>query len=228
MKSYIAILQAKNFDDLPGSALIRFAVLLILLGWSRATLYRKMEKGLFPAPEDIEGDETPRWRVSKVRIAIGLEQLETESACSSCSFLNKQLQKQPTKVDVSSEDFSIDNELVFPPSFSDEETVVANKALFGFDSVLKQLLLDEIEGNIRAKSVRKSGLTLLLHLVKLAKKGTFVPSVGLAVQKQRDAKNLLFKAAEPAPNPLRDPSKLEQRRNEMRQALQRKPRKPRE
>ncbi len=228
MKSKMAISQIEIFDSLPGGALVGVAVILAVAGMSRSTLSRWRGSGLFPEPEELEGVATLRWRVSKVRKAIGLEQLESISGCSCSSFNNLKLLQQPlSKDDVANEGAKIDEALVFPPSFIDEEVVVANRALFGFVHLQKQQLLDEVEGNIRAKSIRKSGLTLLLHLVKLAKKDAFVPSVGLSVQKDRDAKNLLFKAAEPAPKPLRDPSKLEQRRNEMRQALARKPRKPR-
>jgi len=61
--------SVSNFDQLPGSALIRLHVLLVLFSCSRATLWRWVKSGKIPAPKKL-GARMAVWTVSEVRQAL--------------------------------------------------------------------------------------------------------------------------------------------------------------
>lgn len=70
--AFISQLSAEhltNFDSLPGSALVDMAVVLRVVGISRPTCYRWMERGLLPAPARSaeRGKGKNLWRVADLR-----------------------------------------------------------------------------------------------------------------------------------------------------------------
>lgn len=59
----------ESFDLLPDDAYLRISVLLCLYGYSRATLYRNIKKGIVPEPDRI-GERIAGWRVGAVRESL--------------------------------------------------------------------------------------------------------------------------------------------------------------
>lgn len=59
----------EGFDSLPGDAYVRLSVLLSLYGYSRATLYRNIKKGIVPKPDRL-GERISGWRVAAVRESL--------------------------------------------------------------------------------------------------------------------------------------------------------------
>lgn len=58
--------QLKQFDDLPGSALVRIDVVKGLLSISASTVYRWVLAGRLPQPKKL-GPKTTVWRVADLR-----------------------------------------------------------------------------------------------------------------------------------------------------------------
>lgn len=67
----------EGFDSMPGDAYVRLAVILSLYGYSRATLYRNIKKGIVPKPDRI-GERISGWRVAAVRES--LQRLRSQGA----------------------------------------------------------------------------------------------------------------------------------------------------
>lgn len=72
----------EGFDLLPGDAYVRLAVLLSLYGYSRATLYRNIKKGIVPKPDRI-GERISGWRVAAVRESLQRLRQQGESTSGS-------------------------------------------------------------------------------------------------------------------------------------------------
>ena len=58
-----------NFDHLPNSACVSGRVVEGVTGWHRATIWRKIKAGKFPAPIRF-GPQSNRWQVGAIRAAI--------------------------------------------------------------------------------------------------------------------------------------------------------------
>ncbi len=58
-----------HFDALPDSAYVRRPVVLGVLGFSAATLHRRVASGEFPAPHH-PSPGTSAWRVGEIRAAL--------------------------------------------------------------------------------------------------------------------------------------------------------------
>lgn len=65
-----------NFDTLPGCAWVRAADLTGLLPFGRATFWRKVKSGEFPAPRSF-GPRTTAWNVGEVRAWLAERQSST-------------------------------------------------------------------------------------------------------------------------------------------------------
>lgn len=61
----------KNFDSLPDSANVRQPVVEGLYGCSSATVWRRVNDGLIPAPRKL-GPRHTAWNVGELRRALGL------------------------------------------------------------------------------------------------------------------------------------------------------------
>ena len=80
--------------------------------------------------------------------------------------------------------------LVYPACFTPEERIRADDCLSGVPAMLRQALLDELEGRIRTgqqggQPVRNA-LGYLSYLCRRAQEGTFQPARGLKVQEERE------------------------------------------
>ena len=80
--------------------------------------------------------------------------------------------------------------LVYPACFTPEERIRADDRLAGVPAMLRQALLDELEGRIRTgqqggEPVR-SALGYLSYLCRRAQEGAFQPARGLKVQEERE------------------------------------------
>lgn len=84
-------------------------------------------------------------------------------------------------------------DLIFSKAISDQEKIALTKILEGCDAA--QPILDEIEGALANKTC-KSILAFGLALHKAWSKGTFAPSLGVAVAKRREAGQLYSEALE--------------------------------
>jgi predicted DNA-binding transcriptional regulator AlpA len=66
--------SAKHFDRLPDSARIDIAAVIAVVGKSRATIYRWVDRGLFPKPRKLAGPTSQNtWSVADVRRALSGE-----------------------------------------------------------------------------------------------------------------------------------------------------------
>jgi predicted DNA-binding transcriptional regulator AlpA len=68
-----------NFDSLPGEAFVRLPVVLMLLGVSRATVWRLCKSGALPAPKKL-GSHISVWSVQDLRKVLNSGSLWTPSA----------------------------------------------------------------------------------------------------------------------------------------------------
>ncbi len=75
--------------------------------------------------------------------------------------------------------------LSFPNSLSQKEVAAAKRKLDGLPNVLAQQLIDELAGQLQAKTIRGSPLAYLRGLINRAKAGEFTPEVGVAVAEAR-------------------------------------------
>ncbi|MBN9341214.1 MAG: AlpA family phage regulatory protein [Comamonadaceae bacterium] len=69
----------RNFNDLPDEAYVRLPVVLMLLGVSRATVWRLCKSGTVPAPEKL-GSQISVWNVGALRNVLNSGSLWTPSA----------------------------------------------------------------------------------------------------------------------------------------------------
>lgn len=70
MKSYLPD-SARNFDDLPDSACIDIGSVIAITGRSRATIYRWIKAGRFPAPIKVAGSNSQNlWFAGVIRRAM--------------------------------------------------------------------------------------------------------------------------------------------------------------
>jgi len=76
--------------------------------------------------------------------------------------------------------------LSFSKSLSPNELVAAKQQLDGLPNVRAQQLIDELAGQLQAKTIRGSPLAYLRGLVNRAKAGEFTPEVGVAVADARE------------------------------------------
>lgn len=69
----------RNFNGLPDEAYVRLPVVLMLLGVSRATVWRLCKSGALPAPKKL-GSRIAVWSVQDLRKALNSGSLWTPSA----------------------------------------------------------------------------------------------------------------------------------------------------
>lgn len=91
--------------------------------------------------------------------------------------------------------------LVFPENLLNEERAEVANILQTCHDSFRQPILDEIEGNIRGKTLRRGAVPLCRALVLAAQTGTFTASVGVAVlaRRQADARYSARLAQTPTP-----------------------------
>lgn len=58
-----------QFDSLPGSAFVQIQTVAGLVGVSRATVWRMVQRGQLPAPKKLS-DRATRWNVGELRVAL--------------------------------------------------------------------------------------------------------------------------------------------------------------
>lgn len=75
--------------------------------------------------------------------------------------------------------------LIFPTTSPTEQKALA-KLVTGLDCNLAQQILDEVAGNIRAGTIRKTPASLCRALVNLAKAWEFTPELGNTIVDERD------------------------------------------
>lgn len=78
-------------------------------------------------------------------------------------------------------------DLVFPLLRAEERAAIADMVAC-LSAMTAQQILDELAGNIRAGTIRKTASTLARELVRRAKADTFRPELGLVVAAERAAK----------------------------------------
>ncbi|MCK9258160.1 MAG: AlpA family phage regulatory protein [Azoarcus sp.] len=61
--------SARHFDSLPDSARIDIATMIAVVGRSRASVYRYIDKGILPRPRKLAGTQNS-WIVGEVRKAL--------------------------------------------------------------------------------------------------------------------------------------------------------------
>lgn len=69
----------RNFSGLPDEAFVRLPVVLMLLGVSRATVWRLCKSGALPAPKKL-GSRISVWNVGALRNVLNSGSLWTPSA----------------------------------------------------------------------------------------------------------------------------------------------------
>lgn len=197
-----------NFDKLPASMPMRKKVILGITGWSPATFYRRIKSGDFPEGNKVLGNNFPTWSVGTIRDALryDLTSLETKNGSSSCNLkLQQNTQSEKT--------------LIYPAKFDSEEIDICDSLLISFDSQLAQQLLDEVQGNIELKTIRRSPISLLSSLCQRAKSGDFTPALGLTIKKKRDEVNKHLKPRPPSQKTSMDPAVIKQRLIDVRLSL---------
>lgn len=201
----------KNFDQLPSAMQCSKNVVLRITGWSRSTLHRRIKSGHFPLGEKILGNKVPTWSVKIIREAFNdtVTQPETSFAGSSCNL--KILHNQNTS--------ETEKTLIYPAKFDHQEIDICDSLLISFDQQLAQQLLDEVQGNIELKTIRRSPISLLSSLCQRAKSGDFTPALGLTIKKKRDEVNNYLKPRPPSQKTSMDPAVIKQRLKNVRLSL---------
>lgn len=63
--------EAKHFDQLPDSAHVRLAVVMVLYACSGPTVWRNVKAGRIPAPKKLS-ENISAWNVGELRKALGV------------------------------------------------------------------------------------------------------------------------------------------------------------
>jgi hypothetical protein len=100
--------------------------------------------------------------------------------------------------------------LIFPARLADNQKALADQYLAPVPRALRQALLDELIGRIQAESYGAKPLydeLRFLHaLCRAAKRGEFVPNLGLKVTEARARSQVLNELAQTPPPPPQKPN----------------------